>query len=75
MATDEKNPFLAMLLNEVSTSMAKTSGKGMARSDALAQDKCARCGGDAADFRDDASKREYSLTAWCQGCQDHFFGA
>ena len=74
MATDEKNPFLAMLLNEVSTSMAKTSGKGMARSDALAQDKCARCGGDASDFRDDASKREYSLTAWCQKCQDAFFG-
>jgi len=75
MATDEKNSFLTMLLNEVSTSMAKTSGKGMARSDALAQGKCASCRGDATTFRDDTSRREYPLTAWCQKCQDNFFGA
>jgi hypothetical protein len=75
MPIDEKNPFLATLLNEVSASMAKAKGSGMARSDALAQSKCASCSGDATTFRDDASKREYPLTAWCQKCQDNFFGA
>ena len=74
MTTDEKNPFLAALLNEVSGSMAKSSGKGMTRSEALSQNKCARCGGDAKVFADEPSRREYSLTAWCQKCQDAFFG-
>jgi hypothetical protein len=75
MTIDEKNPFLATLLNEISTSIAETKGSGMARSDALAGGKCASCGSDATTFRDGASEREYSLTAWCQKCQDNFFGA
>jgi hypothetical protein len=75
MAINEKNPSFTMLLDEVSTSIAESNGKGMARSDALAQDKCASCSGDATTFRDDTSRQEYPLTAWCQKCQDNFFGA
>ena len=75
MATDEKHPTLISILNMASSSIAESRGQGMSRTAALAQNKCASCGGDATTFRDETSKREYSLTAWCQKCQDNFFGA
>ena len=75
MATDEKHPRLIALLNMVSGTIAESRGQGMSRTSALEQSKCSSCGGDATTFRNDASKREYSLTAWCQKCQDNFFGA
>jgi hypothetical protein len=74
MATDEKHPTLTNLLNMVSSTIAESRGQGMSRTAALAQNKCASCGGDATTFRNDASRREYPLTAWCQKCQDNFFG-
>ena len=46
---------------------------GMPRSQALAQQRCAQCAGDATEFKDDISRREYTLTAWCQPCQDKFW--
>ena len=75
MATDEKHPTLTSLLNMVSSNIAESRGQGMSRTAALEQNKCASCGGDATTFRDDTSRREYPLTAWCQKCQDNFFGA
>ena len=75
MATDEKHPTLINLLNMVSSTIAESRGQGMSRTAALAQNKCASCSGDATAFRDDTSRREYPLTAWCQKCQDNFFGA
>jgi len=48
---------------------------GMPRSQALAQQRCAQCSGPAIKFRDDISRKEFTLTAWCQPCQDKFFGA
>jgi len=47
---------------------------GMPRSQALEQQRCAQCSGPAIKFRDDISRKEFTLTAWCQGCQDKFFG-
>lgn len=75
MTTDEKHPALINLLNMVSGTIAESRGQGMSRTAALAQNKCASCSGDATTFRDDTSRREYPLTAWCQRCQDNFFGA
>ena len=76
MAKDEKSPEVTSLLNLLSSDISKSRGKGMSRSSALAQNKCASCGADAhpSTFRDNLSRREYSLTAWCQKCQDKFFG-
>jgi len=70
---DNKAKSISDLLDVVSGDIAQKTG--MSRSEALAQDKCARCGGDAKEFRNEASRKEYPLTAWCQGCQDDFFGA
>tara|TARA_Y100000034_G_scaffold115237_1_gene152195 strand:- start:172 stop:402 length:231 start_codon:yes stop_codon:yes gene_type:complete len=72
---DEKNDFMKKLLDSVSEDIAKISGYGMKRSDAMSAKKCSKCGGDASEFKDKLSEKEYTLTAWCQKCQDNFFGA
>lgn len=46
----------------------------LSRSEALSKNKCQNCAQDITGFKDDASRREYNLTAWCQSCQDLFFG-
>lgn len=32
------------------------------------------CGGEAVEFTDDLSRKEYSVSGMCQKCQDGFFG-
>ena len=32
------------------------------------------CGGDANEFNDEPSEREYAMSGLCQKCQDKFFG-
>lgn len=32
------------------------------------------CGGPAVEFRDELSRREYSISGLCQKCQDKIFG-
>lgn len=32
------------------------------------------CGGEANEFRDEQSRREYSISGLCQKCQDSIFG-
>jgi hypothetical protein len=32
------------------------------------------CGGHATDFRDDLSRKEYTISGLCQKCQDSVFG-
>ena len=43
------------------------------RSRAFQDNLCVMCGGEAKDFRDAVSKKEYGLSGMCQGCQDSFF--
>ena len=35
---------------------------------------CSMCGGDATEFKDEISLKEYHLSGFCQSCQDKFFG-
>jgi hypothetical protein len=37
------------------------------------QDKCCSCGGPATEFKDDISRREFSISGLCQTCQDGVF--
>ena len=69
---DNKHESIKSLLDTVSKTIA--GPVGMKRSEALRLQKCAKCGTEAKDFKDEASVREYKLTAWCQSCQDEFFG-
>lgn len=63
----EKHPMLEDFLE-------KTHG----RTSAIKADICIKppvgCGGPAAKFRDDLSKREYTISGLCQKCQDRIFG-
>jgi len=34
---------------------------------------CIDCGGDASDFKNDISRKEYMLSGLCQKCQDEVF--
>lgn len=48
------------------------------RQEAILTGKClpppAGCGGEATEFRDPVSTREYQISGLCQKCQDEVFG-
>ena len=43
------------------------------RTTAVLLDYCTICRKPATDFRDDLSRKEYTLSGFCQACQDDFF--
>ena len=47
---------------------------GRKRVDSIKQDICSWCGKPAIQFRDALSKREYTISGFCQECQDKTFG-
>ena len=48
---------------------------GLSRVGAVSEASCVTCGGEARIFRDDLSRKEYTISAMCQDCQDSVFGA
>jgi hypothetical protein len=46
---------------------------GVDRVKVIQSDKCGCCGGDAKEFRNDISRREYRISGLCQACQDSVF--
>ena len=46
----------------------------LSRKQAHERGACCKCGSDAKKFKDSASIKEYSITGWCQTCQDSFYG-
>ena len=47
---------------------------GRSRTQSIIDNICVICGEDATDFRDDVSRREYTISGMCQMCQDKVFG-
>lgn len=47
---------------------------GTDRRKAIRADVCSICKGEATTFRDAISEREYTISGWCQKCQDRNFG-
>ena len=47
---------------------------GMTRDEAQSKSICVSCKTPVNKFKDDISKREYQLSAFCQKCQDNVFG-
>ena len=47
---------------------------GRSRGVALAVGQCVKCGQYDLEFRDEISRKEYSISALCQCCQDGIFG-
>ena len=66
MATpSEKNPVIEEYLTTVNG--------GKSRRAYIHADKCVKCGGDASQFIDEVSRREFAISGWCQHCQNEFF--
>ena len=43
------------------------------RKGSIIADECVQCCGPASTFRDALSRREYTISGLCQGCQDRVF--
>mgnify|MGYP001160761563 FL=1 len=63
----EKSEVIENILENLSQRM------GNPRSEAFKNNTCVICGGSAVEFRDEPSRKEYSLSGMCQVCQDSFF--
>jgi hypothetical protein len=65
----EKSPEMESFLDSV-------TGKvfGRTRTDSIGSGVCVTCGGEAISFRDEVSKKEYTISGMCQECQDSVFG-
>ncbi len=61
----EKAPGIDALLKAVT---------GKDRPSTIRANKCTTCDGDATEFKDALSVREYSISGMCQVCQDKTFG-
>jgi len=44
-------------------------------SNALNAGKCPTCRGEIGEFKDELSRREFSISGMCQACQDSVFNA
>jgi len=64
-----KSVEMEMFLEEVGKKLF-----GRSRVDTQVSQTCVACGGDANNFKDEISKREYNLSKLCQTCQDDVFG-
>ena len=64
MEPSEKSAELSEFLEDV-----------FGRTTAIMYDLCVSCARDASNFRDDLSRREYTMSGLCQLCQDEVFGA
>ena len=69
MKPADKSPELAQLLDNLSTLVY-----GRVRRDVIGKDTCVSCGRAATTFKDDISRKEYTLSGMCQLCQDELFG-
>ena len=60
----QKDPEIDALLTQLT---------GRDRIVCIKTQNCARCGGEAKVFRDSLSKKEFTISAMCQACQDKVF--
>lgn len=60
--------------SEIEKLIDSTNPSGRKRVDSIKADVCSWCGKPATDFTDDLSRREYSISGFCQACQDKTFG-
>lgn len=51
-----------------------TNPSGRKRVGSIRGNICAWCGKPATEFRDELSRKEYTISGFCQECQDETFG-
>lgn len=59
---------------EIENLIDNINPSGRKRVDSIKQDICSWCGKPAVEFRDMLSAKEYSISGFCQDCQDKTFG-
>tara|TARA_Y100001951_G_scaffold102624_1_gene109646 strand:+ start:80 stop:358 length:279 start_codon:yes stop_codon:yes gene_type:complete len=70
-----KAPELDMFLDSFLSRIQKSESKlPQGRKESIENDKCVSCNKIAMLFRDDISKKEYTISGLCQDCQDSVFG-
>jgi len=70
MKSSVKNSEIEKALDQISLKMF-----GKSRSEAIRQDICVNCGGEASEFDDAISAKEFSISGMCQVCQNDFFNS
>ena len=60
-----KNPSIDKVLTQM---------MGKNRLDTVRESLCMTCDGYATEFKDEISKKEYTISGMCQDCQDRVFG-
>ncbi len=65
MKPSPKSPSLEQYLNSLT---------GVSRVGAITEESCVSCHEKANSFRDDLSRKEYTISGLCQTCQDDVFG-
>ena len=63
----KKSPGIEKLADALNPSGRKRAGS-------IKADICSWCGEPAVDFKDALSRKEYSISGFCQVCQDKTFG-
>ena len=56
---------------EIEAMLSKLTG--VSRVGAVAESSCATCSGEAKTFRNDISRKEYTISGMCQECQDSVY--
>ena len=64
MDPSEKSPEMNSFLESIAPG----------RQDSIRDNRCVFCKNPASDFRDSLSRKEFSISGLCQGCQDSVFG-
>lgn len=59
---------------EIERLIDATNPSGRKRVDSIKQDICSWCGKPATEFKDALSRKEYTISGFCQECQDKTFG-
>jgi len=59
---------------EIENLIDATNPSGRKRVDSIKQDICSWRGKPATEFRDELSRKEYTISGFCQECQDEVFG-
>ena len=63
-----KSPAMEALLQAFTTQFA-----AVPRAEAFDTQRCVTCGEPVGQFKDELSRKEYSLSGMCQTCQDEVF--
>lgn len=59
--------------SEKSPELTEFLEKAFGRTSAIESDSCAFCHGPAIEFKDDLSRKEFTISGLCQNCQDNVF--